>query len=184
VKLTFRVCLGAVPSCELDAVPFSTSVRFILIIEHQNHGQYAPYPIRCQAKCAVPSVPYSVRCTINDMRVKISPEVRAAMAEVARAYGKMGGKTSFARNRFSVPELFGGYPRGVAGRALDAWTSLKKSGRMGCISRSARCGFSEHLSVAAKLFCDSHRRWRASAGKWSLGEPQRNPTAAACILVV
>jgi hypothetical protein len=39
-------------------------------------------------------VPYWVRCTITFMGVKISPEVRAAMAEVSRAFGKMGGKAA------------------------------------------------------------------------------------------
>ena len=31
---------------------------------------------------------------MDRMSVKISPEVRAAMAEVARAFGKQGGKTA------------------------------------------------------------------------------------------
>ncbi len=44
------------------------------------------------------SSPYPVRCTIEGM--KIPPEVRAAMTEIARMFGRQGGKTS-ARNMTS-----------------------------------------------------------------------------------
>jgi hypothetical protein len=37
---------------------------------------------------------YRVRCTIEGMSLKIPPEVRAAMAEIARKFGTQGGKTA------------------------------------------------------------------------------------------
>jgi hypothetical protein len=37
---------------------------------------------------------YGLRCTIEAMSIKIPPEVRAAMAEIARKTGALGGKTA------------------------------------------------------------------------------------------
>ena len=41
--------------------------------------------------------PYPVRCTIEAMRVKIPANIRAAITEIARMFGRQGGKAS-ARN--------------------------------------------------------------------------------------
>ena len=43
------------------------------------------------------SPPYPVGCTIEAMRVKIPANVRAALTEIARMFGRQGGKAS-ARN--------------------------------------------------------------------------------------
>ena len=37
-------------------------------------------------------VPYPVRCIIEAVSIKIPAEVRAAMTEIARKFGKQGGK--------------------------------------------------------------------------------------------
>ena len=45
--------------------------------------------------------PYPVRCILKGMSVKIPADVRAAITEIAREYGRQGGKKA-ARN--STPE--------------------------------------------------------------------------------
>ena len=46
-------------------------------------------------------LPYPVRCTIKGMSVKIPADVRAAMTEIARKFGREGGKKAA---RLSTPE--------------------------------------------------------------------------------
>lgn len=41
--------------------------------------------------------PYPLRCTIGSMSIKIPAEVWAAMREISRKFGRMGGKAA-ARN--------------------------------------------------------------------------------------
>jgi hypothetical protein len=94
--LVFR----AVPSSKLAAVPFRSSVRFSLLIEHQNHAQNTSDPLRCQensrAKCSEvkSGTPYPVRYMLVGM--KIPADVKAAMTEIARKFGRQGGKKSAA----------------------------------------------------------------------------------------
>jgi len=47
------------------------------------------FPVRTDT-----SPPYPVRCTIEGMRVKIPAGVRAAITEISRQFGALGGKAS------------------------------------------------------------------------------------------
>ena len=98
-------CLGAVPGSSL------TRSRFGLVFDSFEESNTrarlrihpTPYGVKNNLDylCIVASPPYPVLCTIEGMSVKIPPEVRAAMTEIARKFGRLGGKKA-AQN--STPE--------------------------------------------------------------------------------
>jgi hypothetical protein len=72
--------------------------------------------------------PYALRCTIEAMSIKIPPEVRAAMAEIARKTGALGGKTA-AKNMT---------PEERSARAKKAATAAAKKRTADRLAREAR----------------------------------------------